>query len=146
MRLAQFIECNLTPILLEWDNFAKTLFSDKNVDLFVLRDHAHEILLELVFAMQQTESLQQQKDKSRGAVSPFLPEESAGNVHGIFRHDQGFSFSDLVAEFRALRASVLRLWMSTLSVISDHSILDIMRFNEAVDEALAGSIATFEKQ
>lgn len=146
MRLAQFIECNLTPILLEWDSFAKTLFAGKRVDLFVLRDHAHEMLLELVFAMQQTESPQQQKEKSMGAASPFLPEESAGDVHGMFRHGQGFSFSDMAAEFRALRASVLRLWLPTLSVISNQVVVDIMRFNEAIDEAMADSIATYEMQ
>lgn len=147
MRLAKFIELHQTEILAEWDTFAKTLFSgvDKS-HISLLRDHAREILLEIVSEMEQKESAQQQKEKSMGAASPFHPNESAANVHGMLRHDDGFSFASLAAEFRALRASVLRLWLPKIPVVTKQVLLDIVRFNEAIDEGLADSIATFETQ
>ena len=147
MRLAKFIELNQKEILAEWDIFAKTIFSgNAKSHLSLLRDHAEEILLELVSEMEQKESAQEQKAKSMGAASPFHPDESAANVHGMLRHDDGISFSSLAAEFRALRASVLRLWLPNIPVITKQVLLDVIRFNEAIDEALADSIATYETQ
>ena len=145
MRLATFIETHQKEILIEWDTFAKTLFSgvDKS-HVSLLRDHAAEILKELVSDMEQKESAKQQKAKSMGAPSPFHPDDSAANIHGMLRHDDGFSFASLAAEFRALRASVLRLWLPNIPVITKQVLLDVVRFNEAIDEALADSIATYE--
>ena len=64
----------------------------------------------------------------------------------MLRHDNGFSFASLAAEFRALRASVLRLWLPIIPVVTKQVLLDIVRFNEAIDEALADSVETFETQ
>ena len=145
MRLATFIETHQKEILIEWDTFAKTLFSGVNKShVSLLRDHAAEILKELVSDMEQKESAKQQKAKSMGAPSPFHPDDSAANIHGMLRHDDGFSFASLAAEFRALRASVLRLWLPNIPVITKQVLLDVVRFNEAIDEALADSIATYE--
>ena len=145
VRLATFIETHQKEILIEWDSFAKTLFS--GIDKFhisLLRDHAREILIELVSEMEQKESPQQQKAKSLGAPSPAHPAESAANGHGLLRYHDGLSFTSLAAEFRALRASVLRLWLPNIPVITKQVLLDVVRFNEAIDEALADSIATYE--
>ena len=76
----------------------------------------------------------------------FHPDESAANVHGMLRHDDGISFSSLAAEFRSLRASVLRLWLPEIPVVTKQVLLDIVRFNEAIDEALADSISTYESR
>lgn len=54
----------------------------------------------------------------------------------------GFNINQLVAEYRALRASVLRRWIDAGGL--DHtSIDDMMRFNEAVDQAIAESVSHF---
>ena len=145
MHLAIFIEQNLPRILLEWDSFAETIFKgiDK-ADRSLLRDHAREILSELVREMKQRETQQEQTDKSKGDPSPHHPRESAANVHGMVRHHDGVSVSELAAEFRALRASVLRLWLPEIPVTTKQVLVDIVRFNEAIDEALADSIATYE--
>ena len=147
MHLAKFIELHQKEILIEWDNFAKTLFNgvDK-LQISLLRDHAREMLLEIASEMKQKENAQQQKEKSMGAASPFHPDDSAANVHGMLRHDDGLSFTSLAAEFRALRASVLRLWLPKIPVVTKQVLLDIVRFNEAIDEALADSIASYETQ
>jgi hypothetical protein len=146
MKLSTFIESNLAEILVEWDKFAKTLFSaeDKN-NTYLLRDHAREVLMELTLDMETKQSPQQQADKSKGVVaSPYHSEDSAANVHGVLRHDDGFTVSQVAAEFRALRASVLRLWLPKISVMSKEVVVDIIRFNEAIDEALADSIVTYK--
>lgn len=64
----------------------------------------------------------------------------------MLRHDYGLSFASLAAEFRALRASVLRLWLPNIPVVTKQVLLDIVRFNEAIDEALTDSIATYVTQ
>lgn len=145
MRLSTFIQSNIEEILVEWDKFAKTLFSSEDkFNAYLLRDHGREVLLELTVDMETNQSPQQQADKSKGAVSPYHPEDSAANVHGVLRHDDGFTASQVAAEFRALRASVLRLWLPKISVMSEEAVVDIVRFNESIDEALADSLVTYK--
>jgi hypothetical protein len=49
----------------------------------------------------------------------------------------------MVSEFRALRASVLRLWTKANGTLTGADIEDLMRFNEAIDQATAESITRF---
>jgi K+-sensing histidine kinase KdpD len=49
----------------------------------------------------------------------------------------------MVAEYRALRASVIRLWMKGKGKVTPTDLDDLTRFNEAVDQALAESVARF---
>ena len=145
MRLSAFIESNLEEILGEWDKFAKTLFSpDDRISAYRLRDHAREVLLELAVDMRTSQSPQQQYDKSKGAATPCHPDDSAAAVHGVLRHDDGLTVSEVAAEFRALRASVLRLWLPKISVMSKEVVVDMIRFNESIDEALADSIISYD--
>jgi signal transduction histidine kinase len=51
----------------------------------------------------------------------------------------------MVAEYRALRASVLRRWASDQRLVTS-SIDDILRFNEAIDQAVAESLAQFSAE
>ena len=141
MRLFTFIEAHMQEILNEWDEFAKTIFTEGQ-KRYLLRDHAHEILLELMADMKTTQSAQAQVDKSKGVTSPFHPSDNAASVHGIMRNNEGFTVSELAAEFRSLRASILRLWLPKIDAMSKEVVTDIVRFNEAIDEALADSITT----
>src|SRR5215216_1687451 len=49
----------------------------------------------------------------------------------------------MVAEFRALRASVTRLWLQQENLSSAEHVDDLTRFNEAIDQSLAESIVTY---
>jgi len=49
----------------------------------------------------------------------------------------------MIAEYRALRASVLRLWSAASSSVQVQDLEDVIRFNEAVDQAIAESLKTF---
>lgn len=58
------------------------------------------------------------------------------------RARSGFNINQLAAEYRALRASVLRQWLAACQSQAPH-LDDIIRFNEAIDQALIESIAFF---
>jgi signal transduction histidine kinase len=51
----------------------------------------------------------------------------------------------MVSEYRALRSSVLRLWLSEESDHDAHLVTDMIRFNESIDQALAESIASYSQ-
>jgi signal transduction histidine kinase len=51
----------------------------------------------------------------------------------------------MVAEYRALRASVIRLWTKSEGVLETAHIEDLTRFNEAIDQSLAESVARFDQ-
>lgn len=147
MKLSQFIEANIEKILEEWDEFALTLFpSGAHVSARELRDHAREILMELTKDMDTAPSAQQQADNSSGEESKAGEGESAAAAHGVERHYSGFTLAELAAEFRALRTTVLRLWLPEVSTMTAHVARDMVRFNEAIDQALAESVATYSQQ
>jgi signal transduction histidine kinase len=69
--------------------------------------------------------------------------ESAASIHGALRQASDFSLLQLSSEFRALRATVLRLWLRQVREMSDDTAQEMIRFNEAIDQALAESIVTY---
>jgi signal transduction histidine kinase len=138
-RLPDFIENNREIILQGWDEFARSLFPDRPLSEATVRDHAAEILAAIVKDMRTPETSFAQEEKGNGLCpnnSPAL--RDAGEEHAIARLSEQFNLADLVGEFRALRASVLRLWRTQHPGPSD-SLDDIVRLNEAIDEALAAS-------
>ena len=147
MQLDTFIQVHEREILNEWDEFARKVFGDIFKDgKYLARDHAAEILKELVADMNTLQSLEKQMEKSQNITSSREKPESAANIHGLLRHDDGLNVSHVVAEFRALRATVFRLWLPTIQYMSNNQIDEIMRFNESIDEAVADSIVSYEQQ
>jgi signal transduction histidine kinase len=61
----------------------------------------------------------------------------------LLRAKAGFDIIQMVSEYRALRASVLREWLRSPDVRDETAIGDIVRFNEAVDQAVAESVSNF---
>jgi signal transduction histidine kinase len=66
-------------------------------------------------------------------------------THGALRHLAGFDLRQLAAEFRALRASVLRLWLKRAGD-GNSAFYEMTRFNEAIDQALAESISNYSDE
>jgi signal transduction histidine kinase len=62
------------------------------------------------------------------------------------RHTVGFDLVQMTSEFRHLRACVIRMWVSSLEVPDLAYLQDMIRFNEAIDEALAESTAAYAEQ
>ena len=144
MRLADFITENLDPILAEWVEFAESSVpSAREMDLVALRDHAKEMLEAIVIDLRTPQTSAEQVTKSRGAAPDLVASDTAAEVHGAGRAESGFTIAEMVSEYRALRASVIRLWTHASGHLTGADLEDLMRFNEAIDQALAESITRY---
>jgi len=142
MRLSDFILENIEPILQEWEDFARSLNTPgKSLDDEALRDHAQRMLQAVAADLCTTQSSEEQDAKSKG--HGVQDDDSAARTHAIVRLVSGFTVDQLVSEFRALRASVISLWMQHISEGAPFEVQDMIRFNEAVDQALAESVASY---
>lgn len=147
MSISTFIRDNMTEILSEWTTFAeKTAPPEGAMTKLALTDHAQQILNAIALDIETHQSHQEQFDKSQGEEDDPGPGESAAAIHGRLRHASNFSLLQLSSEFRALRATVLRLWLPRVSQLSDDTINEMVRFNEAIDQALAESIVTYSER
>lgn len=150
MRLSEFILANIEPIVDEWEQFAATITPAADyLDSTALRDHASEILRAAARDMSKPQSPAEQAAKAKGEgegpeKTPSLDE--AGASHGELRHTVGFDLVQMTSEFRHLRACVIRLWVDSLQVPDIAYFQDMIRFNEAIDEALAESTAAYAEQ
>lgn len=144
MNLSVFIRSEMTEILAQWTAFAKkTAPADGEMSNLALTDHAEAILCAIAIDIETHQSKQQQYEKSQGDEVESGEEESAAAIHGRLRQASNFSLLQLSSEFRALRATVLRLWLPRVHQMSETTIREMVRFNEAIDQALAESIVTF---
>lgn len=150
MRLAAFILANVEPILAEWEAFARSLLPGTNMTVPDLRDDAESILRATARDMQGRQSLPQQASKSKGDggaggnASDRL--DNASELHGVERVASGFHIIEVVSEYRALRASVLRLWRQSLPQLEVDDIDDVTRFNESMDQSLAEAVASYSRR
>jgi signal transduction histidine kinase len=143
-RLATFIRENTEPILAEWEKFARALPMGADMDVEALRDHAREMLDIIARDLETTQTTRQQKDKSLGKSDAKRRESTtAAQEHGAGRAESGFTLGQMVAEFRALRASVIRLWTTQDYALATTDLEDLIRFNEAIDQAIAESITRY---
>ena len=145
MRLADFIETHAEPILAEWVTFAATSGpSGEGMDLAALRDHAAEMLATIVADLRTPQSEAERAAKSKGeAVPPPGGGDTAASTHGAGRAESGFTLGEMVSEYRALRASVLRQWAKANGGLTGADLDDMIRFNEAIDQALAESATRY---
>ena len=147
MRLAEFILRDMENILVQWEAFAAgRLPAAASMEPLALRDHAQPILEAVCkdLATAQTREAQSEKSLGRAPILLGAP-ETAAQTHALLRAKSGFNINQLAAEYRALRASVLRLWMDDGDP-DQTSLEDLIRFNEAIDQALAESIDFFSMQ
>lgn len=143
MRLYRFIREHTAEIVAEWESFARTqLPAAASMSELALRNHAALILDAIAADIEAEQTPADQYIKSRG-LAPRTSHESAAAGHGSLRHASGFTLLQLTAEFRALRATVLRLWLQSNDQDNDKTTHDLIRFNEAIDQALAESVVTY---
>jgi len=147
MRLADFILIDMEAILARWEAFAATnMPAAAHMNSLALRDHAQQILEAVVADLRTPQSREAQEAKSMGLALKIVgAPETAAQTHALLRAKGGFDIRQLAAEYRALRASVLSRWMDHCGVEAPH-LDDIIRFNEAIDQALAESVDFFSLQ
>src|SRR5471032_1365854 len=148
MRLSEFIVNHVDRIVDEWENFAKTITpAAESMSREELRDHAKSILLAAARDMNTPQTAREREAKAKGdgpEKTPSLDEAAAS--HGELRHTVGFDLVQMTSEFRHLRACVIRLWVNSLQTPDMAYFQDMIRFNEAIDEALAESTAAYAEQ
>jgi signal transduction histidine kinase len=147
VQLSEFIITNRKPILAEWDEFARTCEPSSGLmGLAELRDHADGILTMIAADLETAQDAAEQSEKSKGKAVDHTPEETAAEEHGAGRAESGFSVAQMVAEYRALRASVIRLWTESRGELAPEDIEQLTRFNEAIDQSLAESVVRYAEQ
>lgn len=143
--MADFIELHAETIIGRAVEFARSVAVAPALDERELRDHLPEILAVMVEDLRSRQTLGEAvaKSEGRGVPSPG-GETSPAGTHALHRAHSGYSISNLVSEYRALRASVLHLWAES----PRHAIppIDVTRFNEAVDQAIAESVHHYAEE
>jgi signal transduction histidine kinase len=142
MRLAQFIRQNNAGILTSWDAFAKTLApADEGWTHATLRDDADHVIATIVAAVELSTTPSRRTDFANAIKGPDA--NSVAAQHGTLRRRIGFSLTEVTAEFRALRTTILRLWLPQLDNIDEEDCNDLIRFNDAIDQAINDSVVTY---
>ena len=143
MRLAEFIRQNKKDLVAEWEAFAATLLpAAEGMTPLALRDHVQEIL--------QASPGSRHFSDAGGAVGEVegrSPESCAPARHGRANARRPAGSGRLrhqPARRRVPRTARkrLRLWIDS-SVPDYLEVEDIIRFNEAIDQAVAESVGHF---
>jgi signal transduction histidine kinase len=149
MRLADFILGNIEPILVQWDKFARSIWPRAEASPVHLRDHAEAMLRSIASDMISDQSASQQITKSKGGEGEGVASAEVvdtAKAHAFARLRSGFDPMALVAEYRALRASVIRLWGESIPSPDSRDLADLTRFNESVDQSLTEAVRQFTEQ
>lgn len=142
--LSRFIENNMEPIMQAWEDFARTIEPPAlTMDDVELRDHAKQMLHAFAIDLAGPQSEPERSAKSKG-MGKRGPDDTAAETHAEARLLSGYTVVQLVSEYRALRSSVLTLWAADSGGHEGSDLADVTRFNEAIDQALAESIARYE--
>ena len=129
MRLADFILANVEPILEQWEAFARSVWpAGATADVAEVRDDAEHLLRETAIDMRSGQTSVERAGKSNGRAA------------------SGFDLEAVIAEHRALRASVLRLWRESDPTPDLRDVDDLTRFNESVDQSLAHAVRSHVQQ
>ena len=146
-RLADFIRNNLDPIVAEWIKFAQTRTpASDNMTPPALQDHIIELLTFIADDLESPQTNAEQFSKSKGlGIADGQFTQSAAEIHADLRLADGFNIDQMVSEYRALRASVVKQWTTSKQVLAATDLDDLTRFNEAIDQAMTESVAQYTK-
>lgn len=140
--LGDYIRAEVDSIVDEFAEFAQThIESAKRLPAEELRDTAASLLNNIADDMESSQSDSDRSEKSRGDTpnnSPALVEDAKS--HARDRLGSSFSLMEMVSEYRALRANVVRRWRDAAVGDPATAIEDVIRFDEAIDQALMESI------
>jgi signal transduction histidine kinase len=147
MTLAELIRANLDALVDDWFHYARDRIEvTRTLSTKEIKNSSRMLFTAIADDMDIVQTDHAQFEKARG--------QRPGNSKGIVEHAsehaddrvaQGFTLPDLASEFRAARASVMRL-LARHDAKREIRMEEIERFNEAVDEALAISIGRFDAQ
>jgi signal transduction histidine kinase len=146
-RLADFIRHNQGPIIKEWIDFARTRSpAGDGMSKLALQDHVADILDFVAADLESAQTKKEQVEKSQGlGQGNGVFQQSAAEIHAALRLADGFDIDQMVSEYRALRASVVKQWVAQHKILASTDVEDLTRFNEAIDQAVTESVAHYTK-
>lgn len=136
----------MTAILSDWEAFARDRCrpAADAMSGSELRDGAASVLRALAEDQRLTETAEERRERARGASSGRVGAiAETARAHAAQRLTAGFTLDQVVAEYRALRASVIREWTRDESAAGDGRLDQLVRFVEALDESLTEAIRCF---
>jgi signal transduction histidine kinase len=138
MRLSEFIRANPDDIERAWEDFARTLtpFATDLSDS-VLRNDLREILTTMADDMGTAQTSEEQQAKSKGHGPRGGALDRISTIHARARLASGFNLEHAISEYRALRSSILFLWVRSAPKSDDVELSEVTRFNETIDQAIA---------
>ena len=146
---ADFISQHVDAVVDDFEAFARTSGpAAEHLGSEELRDHA-KVVLEAVaadMATPQSESAQDDKSKGQAKNSQFSQVMKTSRQHAQHRFRQGFTLPQMLSEYRALRASVIRRWTEQLDGADAEQLAELTRFGEAIDEGLTEAIAWYTRR
>lgn len=143
MHLAEFILANIEPIARDWEQFATTCTpASIGMTRSGLLDDVNRILQAVADDMEQPQTPAEQEAKgksqrSRGRLG------RAASLHVGLRIESRFDLEQIVSEYRAMRASVLRLWSDSHPEGLSEDATAVIRFDEAIDQSVAEIVPTY---
>jgi len=145
MNLADYIERHIDAVVEEWAQFASlNIAPAKGLPSGELRDHAKVMLQCMVADMRAAQSGQERHEKARGHKPGNAPElTKTARQHAEQRFREGFSLREMLSEYRALRANVVRRWTKQLKFAGIEAIDDLTRLNESVDQSANEAVAWY---
>ena len=147
MRLAGFIRLNESEIVAAWEEFAqKYLPAAMHMDRATLRDHIVGLLRFIADDLETPETERERSEKAKGqGPKGGGANDSAAETHADLRFTGGFDTVEMLSEFRALRASVTKLWRAAWDDPED-IIPDLLRFNESIDQVMTESLSRYTEK
>jgi len=145
VKLSTFINENMDRIVAGWEAFADSLAPGAEKQGAGLREHARDILHAIIADIEKPRP-RQLGGQAEGRAVLLDGHETAAATFGALRHHAGFHLDQLSAEFLALRASVIRLWMDSGPELDAPAFEQILHFNDAIDRALSEALARYAKE
>jgi hypothetical protein len=131
MGLSEFIDANQEALLAAFQDYVLAhLPPGVHVTDAQARDQCSQVLVEISSGMRQ------------GPVPSHA--DTPAEKHGSSRRAAGFDVNQVLGEYRMLRATVMRMWLKSRPPLGASGVEDLVRFNEAIDQAVAESVARFE--
>jgi signal transduction histidine kinase len=144
MTLSSFITTQREQILEAWESDAAARFSQAESGSVVpWRDHLGALLYAIARDL-DAESRTSPAGSARSAQRDAWENVKAlAEKHGADRAHGGMTLKQMVTEFPALRSAVTQLWFRSLPAATSDDLVDLIRFDEAVDLSLTQSVSEF---
>jgi Signal transduction histidine kinase len=137
MRLSEFIHRDIESIVHGWRAHVTTVMPRSP------RGHELELLQLIVAGLAHAGTLEVRTAHPIGpAPAGADAKRTAAQAHAVSRAESGYTVEQLAFEYRALRSSVLNGWIEACRP-EPPLVEDIIRFDDAIDQALGESIRAF---